>query len=193
MVRGRVPIATARGIDDPENPIWVLMPWRCRPAIEQVYSDDGVVVLMDLGSALAKGAELALEFAGPGAATNVFLCAAPLVGGGPWLRWCRLRLAAARVLARRKAPWPNEGGPVGFVSCRCGGKPGRGNLPPSPHPSRKSHHSANSQPAGCTPARQPCLSPRPASSGAKSSVHRRGSRPTHKHQPVWLPWGRARG
>jgi phosphocarrier protein FPr len=79
MVQGRVPIATAGGVDDPENPIGTDA-LAVQAAIEKVYSDDGVVVLMDLGSALMS-AELALELLDPAQQTNVFLCAAPLVEG----------------------------------------------------------------------------------------------------------------
>src|SRR5512132_3037598 len=61
MVREPVPIAIAGGIDDPENPF-------------------GVVVLMDLGSALLS-AETALEFLSPEQRATVVLCAAPLVEG----------------------------------------------------------------------------------------------------------------
>ena len=48
-------------------------------AIQSVYSDDGVVILMDLGSALMS-AEMALEFL-PKQQEKVHLCAAPLVEG----------------------------------------------------------------------------------------------------------------
>jgi phosphocarrier protein FPr len=60
MVQGQVPLAIAGGIDDPENPIGT-DPMKVYAAIESVFSDDGVVVLMDLGSALLS-AEMALEF-----------------------------------------------------------------------------------------------------------------------------------
>ncbi|TVQ35296.1 MAG: phosphoenolpyruvate--protein phosphotransferase [Spirochaetaceae bacterium] len=49
-------------------------------AIESVFSDDGVLVLMDLGSALLS-AETALEFADPSRRALIRLCAAPLVEG----------------------------------------------------------------------------------------------------------------
>ena len=53
------------------------------------YSPDGVVVLMDLGSALLS-AETALEFLSPEQRASVVLCAAPLVEGAlasrAWLR-----------------------------------------------------------------------------------------------------------
>lgn len=79
MAQGQVAIAAAGGIADPENPIGT-DPMRVMEAIEAVYSDDGVVVLMDLGSALMS-AEMALEFLTPEQQANVFLCAAPLVEG----------------------------------------------------------------------------------------------------------------
>ncbi len=79
MVQDRVPIAVAGGLDDPENPIGT-DPMRVLEAIETAYSDDGVVVLMDLGSALLS-AEMALEFLPPEQQANVHLCPAPLVEG----------------------------------------------------------------------------------------------------------------
>ncbi|MEL6270105.1 MAG: dihydroxyacetone kinase phosphoryl donor subunit DhaM, partial [Chloroflexota bacterium] len=60
MTQHSVPIAAAGGIDDPENPIGT-DPMQVMAAIESVYSDDGVVVLMDLGSAIMS-AEMAMEF-----------------------------------------------------------------------------------------------------------------------------------
>ena len=50
MVQGQVPLATAGGIDDPDQPIGT-DPMKVLAAIESVYGDDGVLVLMDLGSA----------------------------------------------------------------------------------------------------------------------------------------------
>ncbi|GAB4264104.1 MAG: phosphoenolpyruvate--protein phosphotransferase [Candidatus Promineifilaceae bacterium] len=79
MVQGKVSIAAAGGIDDPDNPIGT-DPMRVMAAIESVYSDDGVLVLMDLGSALLS-AETALEFLPPEVQSRVLLCAAPLVEG----------------------------------------------------------------------------------------------------------------
>ncbi len=49
-------------------------------AIERVYSDDGVLVLMDLGSAVLS-AEMALDMLEPEPRSRVRLCAAPLVEG----------------------------------------------------------------------------------------------------------------
>lgn len=79
MVQDRVPLAVAGGLDDPENPIGT-DPMRVLEAIEAAYSEDGVVVLMDLGSALLS-AEMALEFLSPEQQANVHLCPAPLVEG----------------------------------------------------------------------------------------------------------------
>src|SRR5918912_654703 len=79
MVREEVPIAIAGGIDDPENPFGTDA-MKIATAIESVYDPDGVVVLMDLGSALLS-AETALEFLSPEQRANVVLCAGPLVEG----------------------------------------------------------------------------------------------------------------
>ena len=79
MVGTAVPLAAAGGIDDPENPIGTDA-IKILAAIQSVYSDDGVVVLMDLGSALLS-AETALELLPPAEAAQVHLCAAPLVEG----------------------------------------------------------------------------------------------------------------
>lgn len=79
MVQGKVSLATAGGIDDADNPIGT-DPIKVQQAIESVYSDDGVLVLMDLGSAVLS-AEMALEFLTPQVRDNVRLVAAPLVEG----------------------------------------------------------------------------------------------------------------
>ena len=49
-------------------------------AIERAYSDDGVIVLMDLGSAVLS-AEMAVDQLDPARRTHVALCDAPLVEG----------------------------------------------------------------------------------------------------------------
>ena len=79
MAQGKAPIAAAGGIDDPENPFGTDAV-RVAKAIQSVYSDEGVVVLMDLGSALLS-AEMALEFLPEEARSKVVLCEAPLVEG----------------------------------------------------------------------------------------------------------------
>ncbi|WP_229424193.1 phosphoenolpyruvate--protein phosphotransferase [Moorena producens] len=79
MVQTSVPIAYAAGIDDPENPFGTDV-LQVQAAIESVYSDAGVVVLMDLGSAVLS-AEMALEFLDEDQKPKVRLCEAPLVEG----------------------------------------------------------------------------------------------------------------
>ncbi|MBK9745272.1 MAG: phosphoenolpyruvate--protein phosphotransferase [Chloroflexi bacterium] len=79
MTQGRVPIAVAGGVDDPDNPIGTDV-MKVAEAISAVYSPDGVVVLMDLGSALLS-AETALEFLDPDWLPNVHLSDAPFVEG----------------------------------------------------------------------------------------------------------------
>ena len=79
MTQGRVPLALAGGLDDPEHPIGTDA-MKVLTAIDAVYSPDGVVVLMDLGSALLS-AETALEFLPDDRRGHVFLSRAPLVEG----------------------------------------------------------------------------------------------------------------
>lgn len=80
MGGGDVALAAAGGIDDPESPIGTDA-FAIKEAIESAWSDDGVLVLMDLGSAIMN-AETALEFLEPPAdASRVLLCEAPLVEG----------------------------------------------------------------------------------------------------------------
>ncbi|MFB2881892.1 phosphoenolpyruvate--protein phosphotransferase [Floridanema aerugineum] len=79
MVQGTVPLAIAAGIADPDNPLGT-DPIQVQEAIASVFSDDGVLVLMDLGSALMS-AEMALEFLPEAQRQKVHLCAAPLVEG----------------------------------------------------------------------------------------------------------------
>ncbi|MDZ7955120.1 phosphoenolpyruvate--protein phosphotransferase [Nostoc sp. DedQUE09] len=79
MVQGQVPIAVAAGIEDSENPLGT-DPIQVYEAITSVFSDDGVLVLMDLGSALLS-AEMAIEFLSEAQQKKVYLCEAPLVEG----------------------------------------------------------------------------------------------------------------
>jgi phosphocarrier protein FPr len=79
MVRDKVPIATAGGVDNLDEPIGT-DPMRVVAAIEAVYSDDGVLVLMDLGSALMS-AEAALDFLSEEKRQHIHLCEAPIVEG----------------------------------------------------------------------------------------------------------------
>lgn len=79
VVRDKVAIAVAGGMDDAEHPIGTDAA-KVLKAIESVYSPDGVLVLMDLGSALLS-AEVALEALAPDVQAHVRLCPAPLVEG----------------------------------------------------------------------------------------------------------------
>src|SRR3954454_4728563 len=78
MLHGQQPrIAVAAGLDDTTFGTDAM---QIKAAIEQVDSPAGVVVLMDLGSAVMS-AELALDLLGNGTADRVLMCPAPLVEG----------------------------------------------------------------------------------------------------------------
>ncbi|GAB1544570.1 phosphoenolpyruvate--protein phosphotransferase [Scytonema sp. NUACC21] len=79
MVQGTVPLAIAAGVDDAENPLGTDA-MQVYEAIASVYSEEGVIILMDLGSALMS-AEMALEFLSDEQREKVHLCEAPLVEG----------------------------------------------------------------------------------------------------------------
>lgn len=81
MTRGTVVMESAGGIDDAENPIGT-DPMSVMAAIESVgaRTDDDILVLMDLGSALMS-AEAALDFLSDDLKKRVKLCAAPIVEG----------------------------------------------------------------------------------------------------------------
>jgi len=79
MVQGKISLAVAAGVDDPTNPLGT-DPIQVYQAISSVFSEDGVIVLMDLGSALMS-AEMALEFLPPAQRDKIYLCDAPLVEG----------------------------------------------------------------------------------------------------------------
>ncbi len=79
MTQDPVPIAIAAGIDDPENPFGTDV-IKVQEAIESVYSDAGVLVLMDLGSAVMS-TEMALEFLSSTQRSHVKISTAPLVEG----------------------------------------------------------------------------------------------------------------
>ncbi len=79
MIHGDCRLAIAAGVDDPEHPIGTDAV-RVMQAIESVYDPAGVLVLMDLGSAVLS-AETALDLLDPAMAAGVTLCAAPLVEG----------------------------------------------------------------------------------------------------------------
>ena len=80
MMRGDgCKLALAAGVDDEQHPIGTDAV-KVMEAIEAVADGDGVLVLMDLGSALLS-AETALDLLDPDVAAKVRLCAAPLVEG----------------------------------------------------------------------------------------------------------------
>ncbi len=77
--QGKVRLAAAGGSADPANPIGTDA-GKVVEAIESVYSEDGVLVFMDLGSAVLS-AETALELLEKSKRARVHLCSAPLVEG----------------------------------------------------------------------------------------------------------------
>ncbi len=79
MATTAVEVAVAAGIDDPRHPLGC-DPLRVREAIEEVDGGDGVLVLMDLGSAVLS-AEFALGLLEPEDRDRVLLCDAPFVEG----------------------------------------------------------------------------------------------------------------
>ena len=80
MMRGDgCKLALAAGVDDEEHPIGTDAV-NVMEAIEAVADGDGILVLMDLGSALLS-AETALDLLYPELAAKVRLCAAPLIEG----------------------------------------------------------------------------------------------------------------
>ncbi|WP_321502214.1 phosphoenolpyruvate--protein phosphotransferase [Breoghania sp.] len=74
-----VPIVSAGGIDDPDNPLGTDA-IRILDAINEVMNDDGVLVFFDLGSAKLN-AEMALDLLDDEAREKVRICEAPLVEG----------------------------------------------------------------------------------------------------------------
>lgn len=77
--QGRVRVAAAGGTGDESNPIGTDA-FRVLAAIEAVFSEDGVLVLMDLGSAVLS-AETAVEFLEESRQPFVRLCPGPVVEG----------------------------------------------------------------------------------------------------------------
>ncbi|WP_413739997.1 dihydroxyacetone kinase phosphoryl donor subunit DhaM [Sodalis sp. RH14] len=79
MIQGGCRLVIAAGVDDGDHPIGTDAV-KVMDAIESADDPSGVLVLMDLGSALLS-AETALELLDPALAQRVTLCAAPLVEG----------------------------------------------------------------------------------------------------------------
>jgi multiphosphoryl transfer protein len=74
-----VRLAIAAGVDDPDHPLGTDA-MRVHAAIESVDGEDGVLVLMDLGSAVLS-AELARDLLPAATQDRLLLCEAPLVEG----------------------------------------------------------------------------------------------------------------
>lgn len=79
MTQGACHIAVAAGIDAPENPIGTDAV-KIMNAIESVFTSDGVIIFVDLGSAILS-AETAIDLLAPEIAEKVVISYAPLVEG----------------------------------------------------------------------------------------------------------------
>ncbi len=77
MSQGRVPIAAAGGVDDQTLGTNAE---RIFAALQSAYSPDGVLVLMDLGSAVMS-AQMAIEMMAPEQQAKIQMTDAPLVEG----------------------------------------------------------------------------------------------------------------
>ncbi len=79
QVQGRAVIAAVGGSENPYHPFGT-DPVAIAEAIESVYSEDGVLVLMDLGSAVI-GGQVALDLLPPEMHARVRICSGPFVEG----------------------------------------------------------------------------------------------------------------
>jgi len=79
QVQGRAVIAAVGGSENPFQPFGT-DPVAVAEAIDAVYSDDGVLVLMDLGSAVISG-QVALDLLRPERRARVRICSGPFVEG----------------------------------------------------------------------------------------------------------------
>lgn len=79
MAQGGCQIAVAGGIDDAENPIGTDAV-KIMQAIESVFTPDGVILFVDLGSAILS-AQTAIDLLEPEMADKVVISYAPLVEG----------------------------------------------------------------------------------------------------------------
>ncbi|UPW18072.1 phosphoenolpyruvate--protein phosphotransferase [Agarivorans sp. TSD2052] len=79
MTHGKIKLVCAAGVDDPENPIGTDSV-AILEAIESVYSEDGVLVFVDIGSAILS-TDMALELLDAEKVKNVHVTAAPIVEG----------------------------------------------------------------------------------------------------------------
>ena len=156
-----VAMVAAGGLDLPDRPLGTDAALIER-AIDEAWADDGVLVLMDLGSAVLS-AEMAAEMLPDERRSRVLLCEAPLVEGA----------VAAAVAARLGDPLDQvaaeaRGGLAGKVAHLAGGPDGEPAHPPRPR-SRTAHPpsicaSRWSAGSACTLARRPGSCRPPASS-----------------------------
>ncbi|MFO7632817.1 MAG: dihydroxyacetone kinase phosphoryl donor subunit DhaM, partial [Caldilinea sp.] len=79
QIQGRTAIVAVGGSDNPFQPFGT-DPIAIAEAIQSVFSDDGVLVLMDLGSAVISG-QVALDLLEPAQRTRVRLSSGPFVEG----------------------------------------------------------------------------------------------------------------
>ncbi|QLB18438.1 dihydroxyacetone kinase phosphoryl donor subunit DhaM [Mannheimia granulomatis] len=79
MTQGSCKIALAGGIEDAENPIGTDAV-KIMQAIESVFTPDGVILFVDLGSAILS-AQTAIDLLEPEIADKVMISYAPLVEG----------------------------------------------------------------------------------------------------------------
>jgi multiphosphoryl transfer protein len=117
-----VAMVAAGGLDLPDRPLGTDAAFIAQ-AIDQAWSDDGVLVLMDLGSAVLS-AEMAAEMTPDERRSRLLLCEAPLVEGA----------VAAAVAARLGDPLDQvaaeaRGGLAGKVTHLAAGAPGPGAEP----------------------------------------------------------------
>src|SRR5574339_763334 len=75
-----LPIAVAAGIGEDRREFGTDAV-EIMEAIQSVYSESGVLVLMDLGSAVLS-AKMAVELLPPEMAANILFCGAPMIEGG---------------------------------------------------------------------------------------------------------------
>ena len=98
-------LETAGGLNMPDHPIGtdaVLV----MEAIDRAWSDDGVLVLMDLGSAVLS-AEMALDLMPEERRSNVLLCEAPIVEGAVAAAvTAKLGASLDRVAREARGGWP---------------------------------------------------------------------------------------
>lgn len=79
MTQNGCRLVVAAGVDDPDHPIGTDA-IKVMQAIEEVFDPSGVLIMMDLGSALLS-TETALELLDPEMSARVKACSAPIVEG----------------------------------------------------------------------------------------------------------------